>query len=497
MGSADKELMTLSKDILCKKIRGLEFELQQADQQLKQQYEENAALKGKMKALEGAATEGRSRNDGADNGAEVKSLRAKLRSSADEISTLKSMLTAAKASPKPFQSSSAGEVEVDRLREELAAQQESRKSAIDAWEAAERKVVEAEERVVEAEKEMQNGLRQMEEEKWDAQKKLKWQVSKTEEAEARIANLQSKLGQKNEELMSLQVNLNSLQINARAADQVERLKTQATIESMRRDQMWRESFYRQSLQQMQGRLESQKVRELKLQRQLNEAQLQLLVFQNHAQKHALPASQNQDLNQVIETTKQHITSLEKKIKRQEDIVHTRAPVNVDMMLPQPAWPGGTQQERQQPFPVSASYPGVGQFPHPSTVPLQQNGYAPNEFQKVNHHGSDEGVAEDSAPDSLDQLITNKRNNGINHVYTPPPRPSQAKSPKAARKQRPSYSNGTDRRRRSKSGPQQGYAALLNNRSPKKKARSPKSKSGYHNAKTPKIKKGGQPPRWKR
>lgn len=63
--------------------------------------------------------------------------------------------------------------EIALLRQQLIEQQESRKSAIDAWEAAERKVAEAEEKAEISVKEMQSLMRQMEEAKWEAEKKVK------------------------------------------------------------------------------------------------------------------------------------------------------------------------------------------------------------------------------------------------------------------------------------------------------------------------------------
>jgi len=216
-------LENLSKEELVRKVKELELELKQADEQVSRQYAENSQLKKKVAELSSAGS-GVDGSNGKRSNEELEELKVQLRSSEDEVHRLNTIVATLKvADSNPLAVSGDGSVgEIQILRSQLEEQKESRRSAIDAWEAAERKVAEAEERAVVSIKEMQNGVRQMEDAKWEAEKKLKWQVSKTEEVQARIEELEAEIEQKNAEIMELQVNLNSARINARAADQVRR-----------------------------------------------------------------------------------------------------------------------------------------------------------------------------------------------------------------------------------------------------------------------------------
>jgi len=403
-------LENLSKEELVRKVKELELELKQADEQVSRQYAENSQLKKKVAELSSAGS-GVDGSNGKRSNEELEELKVQLRSSEDEVHRLNTIVATLKvADSNPLAVSGDGSVgEIQILRSQLEEQKESRRSAIDAWEAAERKVAEAEERAVVSIKEMQNGVRQMEDAKWEAEKKLKWQVSKTEEVQARIEELEAEIEQKNAEIMELQVNLNSARINARAADQMERLKTQATIESMQRDMMWRERMFNNALHNYKARLENRKLVEMKLQKTIGETQLQLLYLQQRSQQQQIAAfpKDRPDMHamkQYINQTKAQISQLDKKIHFQTEQSEKfqsnqqslsfqplmQHPLPMGMMPPQAApdsAPAGMSNNHPNQNNFSSPMSPTMPF-NPAIVPGQMGVYTNNNFSPVQGGGKD-------------------------------------------------------------------------------------------------------------
>ncbi len=375
-------LESLSKAQLVSKVQELKYELKQADEQLRTLYQSNSELKeklGESQAKASAASTG---------GGETAALKDALRKSEDEVRRLNTLVSTLKmggmggggggggmgitltdadapgmglGSPMsshahvPTSSHSDGamaaySMRVEQLTQALAGEQEGRRSAIEAWEVAEKKVAEAEDRRRRTLTEARAELRKLEESKWNMEKKLKWQKAKTTDALSHVSQLEEEIVKKNDVIMDLQIQVNSVRANIEATDRMERLKTQATLESMKRDQVWRERFYRNTIESLQQRIATLRLNDVRLQKQLSEVNLQVICQRQAMQRMQRmpqpmqmmpnPASvkndkeQMQMFNSIIEAKKKQIEKLSKRLEEEEAQRRTRSS-NLDLLFEAP------------------------------------------------------------------------------------------------------------------------------------------------------------------
>jgi hypothetical protein len=163
--------------------------------------------------------------------------------------------------------------EMDALRASVQSEREAREAALAAWEAAEARAHRLLEQQADQKTELHRDLKVAMEEKRVLEKNVEWQMEQNRRDEARLRMVEAELRGRTEEATSMRIKLAGFQTEVRAAMEMEQIKAQVMIESLKSEIEQRERSMQQQIDQLQMNLDREMMQKLQLEKALKKSEL--------------------------------------------------------------------------------------------------------------------------------------------------------------------------------------------------------------------------------
>eukprot|EP01006_Ploeotia_vitrea_P025683 TRINITY_DN58576_c0_g1_i1.p1 TRINITY_DN58576_c0_g1~~TRINITY_DN58576_c0_g1_i1.p1 ORF type:complete len:734 (-),score=426.68 TRINITY_DN58576_c0_g1_i1:444-2645(-) len=167
------------------------------------------------------------------------------------------------------------ENDFSHTRVELAGERESRAAALSAWEKAENKAKTLELSLQEHQSAHEHELKAVLEEKKAAERECVWQEEQVRRVKEQLAAAQAELNDRTEEVTRLRVRLGGIQSEIRATTELEKLRAQVMVESMRTEMEWRQKVLRKQVDAARAKAEEETIRRLKVERDAKHMSIKL------------------------------------------------------------------------------------------------------------------------------------------------------------------------------------------------------------------------------
>ncbi len=163
--------------------------------------------------------------------------------------------------------------EMDTLRASVTSEREAREAALAAWEAAEARAHRLGESQADSKSELHRDLKVALEERRVLERNVEWQMEQNRRDESRLRMVEAELRQRTEDATGMRIKLAGFQTEVRAAMEMEQIKAQVMIESLKAEIEYRERMLQTQVDQLQAALDRETLEKLRLEKALKKSEL--------------------------------------------------------------------------------------------------------------------------------------------------------------------------------------------------------------------------------
>jgi len=165
--------------------------------------------------------------------------------------------------------------ELVQSTQNIQIEKDGRLATLEAWEKAQSQWKEEEEKYERNKSGLLSDIKNLQEDKTEMQRNLNWQQEEVQRFERKIKSLEEDGRRKVEECTQLRIKLGTIETEIKAGSELEKLKSQITLESLTNEMKWRENVFRNKLHTMQRQLDITSMEKLKLQKSLTQLEADL------------------------------------------------------------------------------------------------------------------------------------------------------------------------------------------------------------------------------
>ena len=332
------------------------------------------------------------------------------------------------------------------LEEERA----GRRAALHAWEKAEKRVKELEGQRGEVSGNLRADVDRMHEQKLVAEGRVTWMEEENERLRERIRSIEQEVEAKNQECVNLRMQVGTMQGEMRANAELEKVRSQIVVESLKNDVEWQVKAMQQQLDEAKLQLQRETVNRLKLEkayraavmdleerdREIQHTHMLVAKRKSKTRSHSHKLEEMDDIDHQLEAHREEAKRLERAIYRHSKQIP--AMPSIDYRIPPPH----TQPHTTQHHPHAAAVNHRGAHSrtgaHVELVVEDEHEEGYDHHRSPTHsHGGPRRAPKRLSPSPALSPSAVSRSKGHpsqtrppHHVRRPPPKPQNGQGKKA-------------------------------------------------------------------